>query len=163
MLPQDEPAAASPATLRILVADDHPLVREAVTLLIGAVPGWEVCGTAVNGHDVIAKAIDLRPDVIILDLRMPQLDALAAVRELKRRLPDTELVIFSGARADGVAHELFNAGAKSFVGKADGTDLCGTQSDALPSTSRSSRPRSPSFSSAGIWKAPAQRGPTARK
>jgi DNA-binding NarL/FixJ family response regulator len=112
-----------PAALRVLVADDHPLVREGVVLLIGTTPGWEVCGTAANGREVVEKAIELRPDIIVLDLHMPELDGLAVVRELKRRLPETEVVIFSGARVDAVAQELFSAGAKSFVGKTDGSDL----------------------------------------
>lgn len=110
-------------TLRILVADDHPVVCEGVALVVGNVPGWEVCGTAGDGREVIAKALELRPDVIVLDLHMPQLNALGAVRELKKRLPAVELVIFSGARIEGVVEQLFDAGARSFVGKTEGNDV----------------------------------------
>ena len=112
-------AAAGRDTVRILLADDHPVLREGIALLIGTVPGWEICGTAGDGAELIEEALELRPDVIVLDLHMPRLDGTGAVRELKERLPDTEIVIFSGARAETVVHELFDAGAKSFVSKCD--------------------------------------------
>ena len=120
-----DPAAASePGELvRILIGDDHPLVREGTALLIGNVPGWKVCGFASDGAEVIAEAVRLRPHVIVLDLYMPGLDAVEAVRELKRQLPSTEVVIFSGGRIEGVVERLFEAGAKSFVGKSESSDV----------------------------------------
>lgn len=120
MPPDDESAVKN---LRILVADDHPVVREGAALMIGNVPGWEVCGLAANGREVIAKALELRPDVIVLDLHMPELDGLGAVRELKKQLPAVELVIFSGMRSEGMVEQLFDAGARSFIGKTEGSEL----------------------------------------
>lgn len=112
-------AAAGRDNVRVLLADDHPLVREAISLAIRRVAGWEVCGTAGDGLEAIAKAVELRPDVIVLDLNMPHVRGATAVRELKQLLPYTEIVIFSAAPADECAQELFDSGVKSFVCKTD--------------------------------------------
>ena len=109
--------------LRILVADDHPVVREGTSMRIATVPGWEVCGVAADGREVIDQARALRPDVIVLDFHMPEFDGLEGVRELKEMLPDVELVIFSGMRNDALVEKLFDAGAKSFVGKTEGGEV----------------------------------------
>ena len=121
MSPDD--AAEPPKTLRILLADDHPVVREAAAMRIATVPGWEVCGLAANGQEVMEQARTLEPDVIVLDFHMPDFDGLEGVRELKEMLPNVELVIFSGMRNDAVVEKLFDAGAKSFVGKTEGGEV----------------------------------------
>lgn len=115
--------ARLPQPLRILVADDHPVVREGTRMLIEQVEGWTVCGLAADGGEAIAKALDLRPDVIVLDLHMPGLDGLQAVHELRHRLPTAELVIFSGARSEAIVQQLFNAGARSFISKTEAGKL----------------------------------------
>ena len=109
--------------LRILVADDHDVVREGVRLLIEREPGWEVCGVAANGREAIEQAVALQPDVVVLDLRMPELDGLGAVRELKKRAPEAELVIFSGEHSERLIGQLFEAGARSFIRKVDASKL----------------------------------------
>ena len=116
-MPPDQTSAIANKSLRILVADDHPLVREGTALIIANVPGWEVCGLASNGREVIEQALGLRPDVIVLDLHMPELDGLETVRAVKKQLPLTELVIFSAASSEEVVEQLFDSGAKSFVSK----------------------------------------------
>ena len=119
----DDDASEFRNTVRILVADDHPLVREGAALIIRGVPGWEVCGLASTGREVIAQALELRPDVILLDFHMPELDGLDIVRQIKKDLPATELVVFSGASSEGIVEQLFDAGAKSFVGKTEGGEV----------------------------------------
>jgi two-component system, NarL family, response regulator NreC len=105
--------------LRILVADDHEVMRNGVRALIENEPGWEVCGTATNGQEAVESARKLKPEVIILDLSMPELDGLAALREIKRALPNTEVLIFSAHYSEEVIEQLFDAGAKSYIQKSD--------------------------------------------
>jgi two-component system response regulator NreC len=105
--------------LRILVADDHEVMRTGVRALIEQEPGWQVCGTATNGQEAVEAAKKLKPDVVILDMTMPELDGLEALREIKRALPKTEVVIFSAYHSEEVIEQLFDAGAKSYIQKSD--------------------------------------------
>jgi DNA-binding NarL/FixJ family response regulator len=82
-------------TVRILIADDHQVVREGMRLLLAQESDWEVCGLARNGRDAVEQAEKLRPDVVILDMEMPELNGLDAARQIKRILPNTELLIFT--------------------------------------------------------------------
>jgi two-component system, NarL family, response regulator NreC len=107
--------------LRILVADDHEVMRTGVRALIEQEPGWQVCGTATNGQEAVEAARKLKPDVVVLDMTMPELDGLEALREIKRALPNTEVVIFSAYHSEEVIEQLFDAGAKSYIQKSDGS------------------------------------------
>ena len=122
-MPADDHISEAGTTLRILVADDHPLIRAGAALIIGNVPGWEVCGHAATGPEVIAQALELHPDIILLDFHMPELNGLDVVRQIKKELPATEIVVFSGARSEEIVEQLFDAGAKSFVGKTEGGEV----------------------------------------
>jgi two-component system response regulator NreC len=110
-------------TLRILIVDDHSVVREGLRLIISHESNWEVCGLASNGSEAIEKAAELQPDIILLDLNMPDLSGLEVVREVRRRLPKVELVIFSAEQSEQLIEQLFDAGAKSFVRKVDPPEL----------------------------------------
>src|SRR5438874_8195243 len=105
--------------LRSLVADDHEVMRNGVRELIEHEPGWEVCGTATNGSEAVEVAKKLKPAVVVLDLTMPELDGLEALRQIKRALPDVEIVIFSAYHSEEVIEQLFDAGAKSYIRKSD--------------------------------------------
>ena len=105
--------------LRILIADDHEVVREGMRALIEHEPGWQVCGIAVNGQEAVDKAKKLKPEVVVLDMTMPELDGLEALRHIKRALPNTEVVIFSAYHSEEVIEQLFDAGAKSYIQKSD--------------------------------------------
>ena len=87
-------------TVRILDADDHYVVREGVRLIISGEPNSEVCAGAKTSREAIELAERCKPDVLVLDYRMPDLDGLTAAREVKKRVPSTELVIFSGERSE---------------------------------------------------------------
>ncbi len=110
-------------TLRILIADDHAVVREGAQLMIAREADCEVCGVATNGREAIEKAIELRPDVIVLDLHMPEFSGLQAVHELRRCVPSAELVIFSGETSERLIDALFEAGVKSFIRKVEAPQL----------------------------------------
>ncbi len=105
--------------LRILIADDHEVVRDGLRALIEHEPGWEVCGTAVTGREAVDRAKELKPDIAVLDMTMPELDGLEAVRQIKRALPQTEVLVFSAHRSEDVVAQVFDAGAKSYICKAD--------------------------------------------
>src|ERR1700730_12806169 len=105
--------------LRILIADDHEVVREGMRALIEHEPGWKVCGIAINGQEAVDTAKKLKRDVVVLDMTMPELDGLEALREIKHALPNTEVLIFSAYHSEEVIEQLFDAGAKSYIQKSD--------------------------------------------
>lgn len=106
-------------TLRILIADDHEVVREGLRALVENEPGWEVCGTAKTGREAVELAKELKPDITVLDMTMPELTGLEAVRLIKRALPLTEILVFSAHRSEDLVAQVFDAGAKSYICKAD--------------------------------------------
>ncbi len=81
--------------------------------------GWEVCGTASTGREAVVRAKELKPDIAVLDMTMPELSGLEAVRQIKRALPTTELLVFSAHRSEDIVAQVFDAGAKSYICKAD--------------------------------------------
>jgi two-component system, NarL family, response regulator NreC len=104
---------------RILIADDHEVVRQGVRTMIEREPGWEVCGVAANGREAVALAAELKPDVVIADMTMPELDGLQVVRQIKRLLPKTEMLVFTAHESESIVREVFAAGAKSYIRKTD--------------------------------------------
>jgi two-component system response regulator NreC len=106
-------------SLRILIADDHEVVRDGMRALIEHEPGWEVCGMATNGQEAVDSAKKLKPEIVVLDMTMPELDGLTALRQIKQALPNTEVVIFSAHHSEDVIEQLFDAGAKSYIQKSD--------------------------------------------
>ena len=105
--------------VRVLVADDHEVVLEGVRALLAREPGLEVCGVASNGREAVASATRTKPDVVVLDMTMPDLDGLSAIRQIKRALPKTEVVVYSAHSSEAVIEGAFDAGAKSYIGKGD--------------------------------------------
>jgi DNA-binding NarL/FixJ family response regulator len=108
-----------PKKLRILVADDHEVVREGVRRLIENERGWEICGEAGNGREAVALAEKLKPDVVVMDLAMPDLNGLEAARQIKRIRPKTEVLIFAGEQNEKMIHDVFAAGVRSYIVKTD--------------------------------------------
>ncbi|MEN3370002.1 MAG: hypothetical protein V7609_2145 [Verrucomicrobiota bacterium] len=105
-------------SLRILIADDHDVMREGTRAVIERQPGWEVCGTAATGREAITQALALEPDIVVMDMTMPELNGLDAAVQIKRRLPKTEILMFTGNPTDQLIREVFEAGVKSFINKA---------------------------------------------
>jgi DNA-binding NarL/FixJ family response regulator len=105
--------------LRILLADDHEIVRQGVRKLIESEAGWEVCAEASDGRTAVALAEKLQPDVAVLDIGMPELNGVDAARQIKRASPQTELLMFTGEASDQMIHEVFAAGARSYILKSD--------------------------------------------
>jgi DNA-binding NarL/FixJ family response regulator len=106
-------------TLRILIADDHDVMREGTRAVIERQPGWEVCGIAATGRQAVEQALALEPDVVVMDMSMPELNGLDAAVQIKRRLPKTEILIFTAHETDELIRDAFEAGVKSFVLKSE--------------------------------------------
>ena len=109
----------NPAPVRILIADDHEIVREGLRAMIQRQPGWEVCGDASSGREVVAQAPALNPDIIVMDIGMPELNGLDATRQIKRALPNTEVLIFTANETEEIVRNVFKAGAKAYLLKSD--------------------------------------------
>ena len=104
---------------RILVADDHSVVRRGVQSLLEGHPRWKVCGEAVEGADAIAKAKRLRPDVVVMDITMGPMNGLEATREILKVLPKTKVLVLTMHESEQVVREVLNAGAHGYVLKSD--------------------------------------------
>lgn len=110
--------------LRILIADDHELARRGIRALLEAHPDWEVCGEARDGREAVELAHATTPDVILLDVGMPNLNGLEAARQILATSPDVAILILTMQDSDQVVREMLRAGARGFLLKSDaGKDL----------------------------------------
>jgi DNA-binding NarL/FixJ family response regulator len=105
--------------LRILIADDHELVRRGLAALLQSHEGWEVCAEAKDGREAVDKAKQLKPDVVILDVGMPNLNGLAATRQLMQQDAELKVIVLTITDSDQVIREALDAGARGFVLKSD--------------------------------------------
>ena len=103
----------------ILVADDHEIVRHGLRALLQAQPLWLVCGEACDGREAVAKAIELKPDLVVLDIGMPNLNGLEATRQIRAALPATKVLILSLYESEQMVREVFEAGALGYLLKSD--------------------------------------------
>jgi DNA-binding NarL/FixJ family response regulator len=106
-------------TVRILIADDHDLLRRGVRTLLEPHPGWEICGEATTGREAVAKAEELKPNIVILDISMPDLNGVDAAKRIKKVSPDTEVLIFSAHYSDQLIREILEAGVRGYIVKSD--------------------------------------------
>lgn len=101
---------------RILIADDHEAVRRGLrSALVGA--GWQVCGEAVNGQEAIQKTMELKPDLIILDVSMPNVGGLEAAREIIKCAPQTKILVFTMHESKQIREETNNIGVHGMAVK----------------------------------------------
>lgn len=105
--------------LRILIADDHDIVRRGLRSLIEARPEWKVCDEANSGRDAVAKAEEKKPDIVILDISMPELNGLEAARRIRRVSPNSEILILSVHYSDQLIKEILDLGVRGFIVKSD--------------------------------------------
>lgn len=108
--------------IRILIADDHEIVRRGMRPLIESEWGWEICGEASDGREAVAMAELLKPDVVVLDVAMPEINGVDVARQIKKMLPDTEVLVFTGTESESLVHQLFAAGARGCVLKSDAAE-----------------------------------------
>lgn len=106
-------------TVRILVADDHEVVRRGVRVLLESQPGWQVIAEAVNGRQALEQTKQWKPDVVILDLTMPDLNGMEATRQIVKAVPQTEVLILTMHESEQLVRRIVEAGARGYVSKAD--------------------------------------------
>jgi DNA-binding NarL/FixJ family response regulator len=104
---------------RILLADDHEIVREGLRAMIEQQEGWEICGEAATGREAVAQVEKLKPDVVIMDIGMPELNGLEAARQIKKTLPEVEVLIFTANETEEVVRQVFQAGARGYLLKSE--------------------------------------------
>ena len=107
------------SALKILIADDHDIVRKGLRMLLEEHPGWEVCGEARSGREAVDKAVQLGPDVTVIDVSMPDLNGLEATRQILKACPKAEILVITHHDSDEVAAEVLDAGARGYVLKSD--------------------------------------------
>ena len=103
--------------VRVLAADDQRVVREGLAMLLGLLPDVEVVGTAADGEEVLVLAAELRPDVILMDLRMPRMDGVEATRRLRERDPAVKVVVLTTYADDRSVLDALRAGALGYLTK----------------------------------------------
>src|ERR1700682_5619972 len=115
----------------ILVADDHPIFRFGLCSLLKSHEGWEVCGESADGRDAVKKCRQLKPDLVILDICMPDLNGLDAARQILKNNPDQVILILTAVDSEQVVRDCLEAGIRGWVFKSDGTDDLTTAVEAL--------------------------------
>lgn len=101
--------------VRVVLADDHPVVRDGLSALLSSVPGIEVVGTAGTGREALRAAVTLHPDVMVLDVQMPELDGVGAAREIVRAAPDVAILMLTMFDDDDSVFAAMRAGAAGYV------------------------------------------------
>jgi DNA-binding NarL/FixJ family response regulator len=110
------------STIRVLLADDQRAVREGLAMLVGLLDGIEVVGVASNGREAVELAQSEQPDVVLMDLRMPELDGAGATREIRAALPETQVVVLTTYADDDALFPALDAGARGYLTKDAGAE-----------------------------------------
>jgi DNA-binding NarL/FixJ family response regulator len=118
-------------SVRILIADDHELFRRGIAAELTQVPGWVVAAEAANGRDAAAAAAEIKPDIIVLDLTMPELNGLEAARKIISADPAARILILTAHESEQVVREVLSAGARGYVLKSDAGRMLVTAVQAL--------------------------------
>jgi DNA-binding NarL/FixJ family response regulator len=105
--------------VRILVADDHSIVRRGVRALLETHAGWKVCGEAATGAEAVKQAKKLRPDVAVIDITMPDLNGFEATRQIRTVAPQTQILVLTVHESEQALREVLDAGALGYVSKSD--------------------------------------------
>jgi DNA-binding NarL/FixJ family response regulator len=110
-------AAPGPGTIRVLIADDQRVVREGLSMLVSLIDGVDVVGTACDGAEAVRLAGAHHPDVIMMDLRMPGVDGIAATADLRQRLPAARVLVLTTYTDEGAILPALKAGARGYLTK----------------------------------------------
>jgi DNA-binding NarL/FixJ family response regulator len=105
--------------IRIVIADDHDVVREGLRAMLATDSAWQVCGEAVNGREAVARVGETRPDIVILDVSMPELNGIEAARQIRQISPQSEVLMLTMHDSDRLLGEALEIGVRGYVLKAD--------------------------------------------
>jgi len=108
--------------IRVLIADDHLVMRRGVRAVVELQEGWSVCAEASTGREAVEMVEKFRPEIVVMDLQMPELNGLDAARQIKRKSPETEILIFTAQETEKLVHDVFDSGARSYIMKTDAAD-----------------------------------------
>jgi DNA-binding NarL/FixJ family response regulator len=106
-------------TVKILVADDHDIIRRGLKQLLTSRPGWEVCGEAKTGREAVTLAEQLKPEIVVMDISMPDLNGLEAARRIHKLFPKTGILILTLHFSDQLLRDIVEAGARAYIMKSD--------------------------------------------
>jgi DNA-binding NarL/FixJ family response regulator len=101
--------------LRILIADDHTLVRQGLRKILEEQPGWEVVAETGDGRDAVRLALELKPDIVLMDIAMPHLNGVEAVQQIQRRAPEIRVLVLSMYDDEGYVTRAVRAGASGYL------------------------------------------------
>ena len=104
---------------RILLVDDHDIVRKGIRAVLSSNPDWQICGEAGNGRDAVEAALNEKPDIIVMDINMPDLNGLEATKQILALLPRTQVRILSAFESENLVRQMLNSGARGYVLKSD--------------------------------------------
>lgn len=130
------------SAIRILIADDHEMMRRTLCSLLESHAGWAICGEAFDGRDAVQKAVDLQPDVILVDISMPHLNGFQAAKCIHDKVPLAEILIVTEQDAQALAHFPSQPGVRGYIRKSF------LDSDLLPAVEAASKHRPLSVSAA---------------
>jgi DNA-binding NarL/FixJ family response regulator len=105
----------TPDRIRIVVADDHPVVRDGLVAVLGTQSDFEIVGEAATGEEAVRRALDLRPDVVLLDLEMPIIDGVEAIRRIRVSAPEIQVVVFTAFDRDEQILSALREGAVGYL------------------------------------------------
>jgi DNA-binding NarL/FixJ family response regulator len=108
-------AMAPGPAIRVLLCDDHAVVREGLARLLESTEGIDVAGTAADGVEAVAAAVELQPDVILMDLQMPNLDGVGATRRISSEAPEAQVVVLTSFSDNTRIHDALDAGARGYL------------------------------------------------
>jgi DNA-binding NarL/FixJ family response regulator len=146
-------------TFRILLADDHPIFRLGLRSVLGSHEGWEVCAEAADGRDAVEKCMQLKPDLIILEIGMPGLNGVDGARRILRDNPAQKILVLSDVDSEKVVRDCLQAGVRRWVLKSDGLDELTAAVAALQQPNCNLGVPTPAMLVQGRWKG--NPGPTA--
>ena len=112
---RDQSPREGAMTIRVLITDDHGVVRQGLRMFLSLDPGVEVVGEAANGEEAVAMAQELRPDVVLMDLLMPVMDGISATEAIRRDLPDVEVIALTSVLEDASVTRAVRAGAIGYL------------------------------------------------
>jgi DNA-binding NarL/FixJ family response regulator len=109
-------------TARILLADDFEIVRRGLRTLLEGPPGWEICGEACDGQEAVEKTLELKPDLVVLDISLPIMNGIEAARRIRSLAPGTKIVLYSMHSSAQLMKQSKEAGADAYLTKGTAAD-----------------------------------------